>query len=256
MEATGACIDGKRYYLAHSDGDAVKCFCQHIQGPCQRECRNNKFSAPPGLDSLDGKIFGGITKEDLIKGSVRTYIQNGNKNGGGFSDPTNNGTIDNLLDVDVTTPGFMRLPVCSPERAYQSWDTAKAGSSDNYPCDIPPGKGHCGDSTFVDQSSNASPNVEDCRTIIKNIEGDGSTEWTTQVVGKKQREIAKAGSCAFGVEATEVSGNVNFKVGGGDVIDIINEAIKRFGGNGKVGAKGDMKCNGNNKAQPVKWGIY
>ena len=257
MEATGACVDGKRYYLAHPDGDAKKCYRQYSDSSHTDEvCKNNKFSAPPGLDSLDGNIFGGIKKDDLIKGSVRTYIQNGKKNGGGFADPTNSGTIDNLLKVDVTTPGFVRLPVCSPERAYQSWDTTKAGSSDNYPCDIPPGKDECGDSTFENQSSDASPNVKDCRAIIENIKGNGDTDWTTQVAGKKQREIAKAGSCSFGVEATEVHGNINFKVGGQDVIDIINEAIKRFGGSGKVGAKGNMKCNGNIKSQPVKWGIY
>ena len=258
MEATGACIDDKMYYLVHPHGDAKGCPCDlySANGQCHRRCTNSKFSAPPGLDSLNGKDFGGITKTDLINGSVRTYIQNGRKNGGDLADATNSGTIDNLLHVDVTTPGFVRLPVCSPERAYQSWDGAKADSSDNYPCDIPPGQDRCRDSTFVDQTSNASPKVVDCRTIIKNIEGDGSTDWTTQVAGKNQRQIAKAGSCAFGVEATKVDGNANFEVGGQDVIDIINEAIKRFGGSGKVGAKGDMKCHGNVKDQPVKWGIY
>ena len=257
MESTGACVDGKRYYLAYPDGDAVKCECHYFDnGHCERVCRDQKFSSPPGLDSLDGEIFGGVTKEDLIRGSVRTYLQNGKVNGGGSADPTDGGTIDNLLAVDVTTPGFIRLPVCSPERAFQSWDTTKKGSSDNYPCDIPPGRDECGDSTFENQSSGASPKVEDCLAIIRNIEGDGSTDWTTQVVGKNQREIAKAGSCHFGVEATKVNGNVNFKVGGQDVIDIINEAIKQFGGDGRVGAKGNMQCNGNIKGQDVKWGIY
>ncbi|KAI0173811.1 hypothetical protein BJ166DRAFT_492378 [Pestalotiopsis sp. NC0098] len=86
-------------------------------GHCERQCRDNKFSAPPGLDLLDGSDFGGITKEDLITGSVRTWLQNGKTNGGGFADPTDGGTIDNLLNVDVTTPSYMRLPVCRPERA-------------------------------------------------------------------------------------------------------------------------------------------
>jgi predicted secreted protein len=150
-----------------------------------------------------------------------------------------------MMDVDVTTPGFIRIPVCSPERAFQSWDTAKAGSSQFYLCDIPPGRDECGDSSFENQTSDASASVEDCLQIIKNIEGDASTGWKTQVVGKNQREIASHGSCSFGVEATKVHGNVNFDVGGQDVIDIINDAIRRFGGGGKVGAKGNMECNGN-----------
>ncbi|KAJ5759971.1 hypothetical protein N7520_007127 [Penicillium odoratum] len=213
--------------------------------------------APPGLDSLGDGKFGAITKSDLIKGSVRTWKQNGKANGGGFADPTNQGTIDNLLDVDVTTPGFMRIPVCSPERAYKSWDTLKAGSGDNYPCDIQPGKDECGDSTFENETSGASPLVDDCLTIIKNIEEDASTDFTTQVVGKNQRELLSFGTCAFGVEATKVNGNVNFVVGGQDVIDIINESIKQFATDGRVGAKGNMECNSNtSKRQPVLWGLY
>lgn len=171
------------------------------------------------------------------------------------TDPTDQGTIDNLLDVDVTTPGFMRIPVCSPERAWRSWDKAKKGGTDYYPCDIPPGKDTCGDSTFENDTSGGSPLVEDCLQIIKNIEGDTGDDYTTNIV--EQREILHFGTCAFGVEATKVNGNANFVVGGQDVIDIINEAVKRFGDSGgKVGAKGNMDCNGNVKQQPVLWGIY
>ncbi|KAJ6140241.1 hypothetical protein N7471_006727 [Penicillium samsonianum] len=257
MSATGACVDGQQYYLVYPDGDATICkqVC-HDHGPCTRVCTDNKFSAPPGLDSLGGVSFGGITTADLIKGSVRTWKKNGKANGGGFADPTDQGTINNLMNVDVTTPGFMRIPVCSPERAFKSWDTAKAGSSDYYPCDIPPGRDTCGDSTFENQTSDGSPLVEDCLIIIKNIQGDASTDYTTLVAGKPHREVAPHGTCAFGVEATSVNGNANFVTGGQDVIDIINESVKRFASNGKVGAKGNMVCNGNIKDQAVKWGIY
>jgi hypothetical protein len=195
-------------------------------------------------------------KTELVKGSVRTWIGNGRENGAKVADLTNKGTMSDLMEVDVMSPGFMRIPVCSPERAFQSWDTANKDSSPNWLCDIPPGKDECGDSTFVDQTSGASPKVEDCRQIIKNIEGDGSTDWTTQVVGHKQREIASHGSCHFGVKATKTNGNVNFKVGGQDVIDIINSAMAQFGRDGLIGAKGDMNCNSNIKSQPVLWGIY
>lgn len=256
MDATGACVDGQQYYLVYPDGDARECHevC-YDHGPCNKVCNDNKFSAPPGLDSLTDGNFGGITRADLIKGSVRTWKQNGKENGGGFADPTDQGTIDNLLDVDVTTPGFMRIPVCSPERAWRSWDKAKKGGTDYYPCDIPPGKDTCGDSTFENDISGASPLVEDCLQIIKNIEGDTGDDYTTNIV--EQRELLHFGTCAFGVEATKVNGNANFVVGGQDVIDIINEAVKRFGDSGgKVGAKGNMDCNGNVKQQPVLWGIY
>ncbi|KAJ4197154.1 hypothetical protein NW767_009046 [Fusarium falciforme] len=257
MDATSVCYEGRRYYLVYPKGDSEECSCSYIHTHCERTCKNNKFSAPPGLDSLDGTLFGGITKEDLIKGSVRTYNKNGKKNVAGDWDPTgDDSTFRDLLDVDITTPGLVRLPVCSPERAFQSWDTASKGSSPSYPCDIPPGKNECGDSTFVNETSDKSPLVKDCESIIKNIEGDGGTKWTTQVVGKNQRKIAAAGTCAFGVEATKVDGNVNFAFGGQDLIDIINTSVEKYSKDGKIGATGDLHCSGNVKQQPVHWAIY
>lgn len=182
---------------------------------------------------------------------------NGKKNvEGRFDQTADKSTLSDLIDVDVTAPGVVRLPVCSPERAFQSWDTASKGSSPFYPCDIPPGKNECGDSTFENETSDRSPLVEDCRVIIKNIEGDAGTKWTTQVVGKKQRKIAVAGTCAFGVEATKVDGNVNFALGGQDLIDIINTAVGKYAKGGKIGATGDLHCRGNVKQQPVHWAIY
>ncbi|RDK38944.1 hypothetical protein M752DRAFT_307004 [Aspergillus phoenicis ATCC 13157] len=259
IDATGVCVDNRQYYLVYPDGDATDCTCKIINdsGPCQTVCKDNKFSAPNGIQYISGEnSYYGITANDLVKGSVRTWIANGRENGARIADPTNHGTMSDLIDVDVTTPGFMRIPVCSPARALQSWDTADKNSSPNWPCDIPPGKDECGDSTFVDQTSDASPKVEDCRQIIKNIEGDATTAWTTQVVGHNQREIASHASCHFGVEATKTNGNVNFKVGGQDVIDIINDAIAKFARDGLIGAKGNMDCNGNVKSEPVLWGIY
>lgn len=140
---------------------------------------NSKFSAPPGLESLP--TFGGVTKEDLINGSVRTWIQTerpGRRNGGKPADSTDRGTMENLpLNGGVTTPGFIRLPVCSPEHAFQSWDTSG---------NMPPGISNCGVLTFVDQTGIVLPKVEDCLQIIRNIEADGKTEWTRLVAGRPQ----------------------------------------------------------------------
>jgi hypothetical protein len=216
-----------------------------------------QFSAPPGIDSLGNY---GITKEELIQGLVRAWIKNGRKNKGNSAllDPDNVETMDDLIDGDMTLPGYVRLPVCSPERAWQSWDTTGAGSSENYPCDMPPGISHCGESSFVDQTSDASPNADDCFGIIRIIEGDGGTDWTTSVLAN-HREIGDHGSCHFGVEVVHANVNADFRVGGGDVRDIITDAVAKFRrGNGKVGAKGEMYCNGNLPGRGVRvlWGIY
>lgn len=255
MHATYGCYGGKLYYLAAPKGDSTECHCQYIKSHCERVCSDAHFSAPPGLDSLDGKNFGGVTVQDLIQGSVRTYQQNGNENGGKFVDVTNGGSFDDLMASDVMTPGFIRLPVCSPEHAYKSWHTAGPGDDPTYPCNTAKGPDRCQSSSFVDQTSDTSPPVSDCKQIIKNIQGDGGATWTTGISG--QRELVSFGECKFGVESKSgADGNVTFKVGAQDIIDIINEAIKRFGGGGKVGAKGQVDCDGNVHDTTIEWGIY
>ncbi|KAF1835102.1 glycoside hydrolase [Decorospora gaudefroyi] len=253
MTLTGSCVDGKKYYLATPEGDFEICqdVCDGGSHCHPQSCRNNKFSAPKGVDYLGGN-FGGITKNDL-KGGVRTWVSNGRKNGAPMADLTNSGTMSNLLDLDVTTPGFIRIPICSPDRAFQSWK-ARKGASPNYPCDPPQ---RCGESSFEDQTSSASANVDDCLQIIKNIEGNiAATNWTTEVVGKRQREIVNHESCSLGVEADKINGNVIFVVSAQDVINIITTAIEKFGRSGKVGAKGYMSCSGNMEDQAVEWGLY
>jgi GH18 family chitinase len=259
MKTSGECIDGRQFYLVYPDGDAKECECVHkpTGGACEWYCQDNTFSSPPGLDTLNGTNFGNITKSDLVLGSVNTWKDNGKQNTDKYPDATNAEAVRRLMNVDITMPGFMQIPVCSAEHAFKSWDSSKPESSAFYPCDIPENQNHCGLSTFEDQTSEASPWVDDCRTIIRNIEWDGNTQWTTLVGGKPHREIAHHGSCHFGVEATTVSGNADFQVGGEDVISIIRDAIANIAKDSKqIGARGYMNCNGNIKAQPVLWGIY
>lgn len=68
MHSTHGCYGGKLYYLAAPKGDSTECHCQYIKSHCERVCSDAHFSAPPGLDSLDGKNFGGFTVQDLIQG--------------------------------------------------------------------------------------------------------------------------------------------------------------------------------------------
>ncbi|PGG95335.1 hypothetical protein AJ79_10115 [Helicocarpus griseus UAMH5409] len=168
--------------------------------------------------------------------------------------PVNKGTTEDL--PDVMEPGVMRIPPYSPERISQSWGTSERNSTGIHLLKTLSGRDFCGISTFIDQTSGALPSVEDCLTIVRNIQGDDSSSWQTPVVGKPHRGILEYKSCVFGVEATKVNGNVWFLVGGQDVIDIINESIARFKQNGKVGAMGTMKCMGNLLDQWVEWGLY
>ncbi|KAL2023348.1 hypothetical protein VTK56DRAFT_3086 [Thermocarpiscus australiensis] len=139
MHATWACWDGMLYYLAMPSGEGQT--CDGGGDGTAVTCRDNQFSAPPGIDSLDGQsAFGGVTVKDLVIGSVRTYIQNDRKNGAPIADPTNTVTFDDLKNHDVTTPGYIRLPVCSADMAFLAWATASThghedlASQPYYPC--------------------------------------------------------------------------------------------------------------------------
>lgn len=107
----------------------------------------------------------------------------------------------------------------------------------------------CGDSTFVDESSPASPLISDCQHLASNIAGGGT--WT---IGEDdQRTLATYGTCAFGVEVE--SGFVGY-VGNQDIIDLINSSIEMFAWGALVGAKGEMSCQGPGGGSITDWGLY
>lgn len=68
MHKTWACWDNRLYYLAApSDGGAQD--CSGGGDGAAVTCRDNLFTAPKGIDSLDGRSeFGGITVTDLVVG--------------------------------------------------------------------------------------------------------------------------------------------------------------------------------------------
>jgi hypothetical protein len=67
---------------------------------------------------------------------VNTYQANGNVNGAQPPSITNQGTVDDLYNQDITTPGFIRIPICGPAEAYKNWETVYFGGAEskNYPC--------------------------------------------------------------------------------------------------------------------------
>ncbi|AEO70565.1 glycoside hydrolase family 18 protein [Thermothielavioides terrestris NRRL 8126] len=255
MHKTFGCYNDKLYYLVYPDGDAETCDPPACPG-CQESCVDNKFSMPPGLDSLDGSAFGGVKVSDLIAGAVRSYQANGNANGGPTASTNQGSTLDDLLNSDVTTPGFINIPVCSADLAYQVWsDLSIDKSVPNWPCYIKPSPDDCQDSSFIDQTSDASPSVDDCMGIVHNIQGTQG-EWEVENAIGEQHQLVQYGSCKFGIQGLNKQGNVAFYVGAQDIVDIITDSIKQFGGSGKVGAKGYMDCRGNVNDQDVEWGLY
>ncbi|KAM4057487.1 putative necrosis-inducing factor domain-containing protein [Hirsutella rhossiliensis] len=108
----------------------------------------------------------------------------------------------------------------------------------------------CGDSTFIDQGSEASPLTSDCERLSSNVQNGG--RWT---LSGSQRTLATYGSCAFGASG---GGPWYTYVGNEDIMDLIRDSIRKFrrGNDGKIGAKGSMHCSGNGGGGNVYWGIY
>jgi hypothetical protein len=147
--------------------------------------------------------------------------------------------------------------VCSADFAFKAWDQSGGQYTNvaNYPCIPHQAPNHCQDSTFVDQTSDASPSVSDCMQIVKNIQNtDG--DWEVENAIGSQHQLVQFGSCAFGVQGQGKNGNVDFYIGAQDIVDIITDSVRQFGGSGKVGAKGVMSCDGTVKGQQVEWGLY
>lgn len=111
----------------------------------------------------------------------------------------------------------------------------------------------CGESSFIDQTSDASPTVQDCLQIATNIAGGG--RWEVEAIIGLQHQLVEYGTCAFGVQRAQV-GAFYFYVGNADIIDIINTSVDRFGSSGLVGAKGFMWCNPTLLSPGTNWGLY
>ncbi|KAI5299754.1 hypothetical protein KEM56_002980, partial [Ascosphaera pollenicola] len=72
-----------------------------------------------------------------------------------------------------------------------------------------------------------------------------------------QKRVRADIRCKFGVEATAAHSNADYHVGAQDITDIVQDAIKKFAGGDRIGAKGAMNCNGNtHQKESVTWGLY
>jgi hypothetical protein len=177
-------------------------------------------------------------------------------NGGGVPDPSAQSTFDDLFRQDYTTPGFINIPVCSPEMAKTAVEASGTTAGlPNYPCAVPPSPNDCGLSTFIGATSDASPLVTDCQQIVTNIAGTQGS-WEVEAAVGDQHQLVQFGTCAFGVTGTTGTGDVDFHVGAQDIVDIITSSIQMFASNGLVGASGNMDCQGDAGNDAVNWGIY
>ncbi|KFY02144.1 hypothetical protein V490_00596 [Pseudogymnoascus sp. VKM F-3557] len=136
------CNNNKQYYIAGippgeeaswtlpgSGGGS----CSPVGPPCSTNTYINNFESLPGLSVLDGINYGKITTGEIVRGALATYVKFGNKNGSPAADMTKKNTVDDMYAGDITTPGYIRLPVCGVLEAWANWSSDDE-PSDNYPC--------------------------------------------------------------------------------------------------------------------------
>lgn len=68
MHASWGCVSGKLYYLATPKGSARKCSSECSHNSCETSCHDELFSALPGIDTINGDSWAGITVTDVIQG--------------------------------------------------------------------------------------------------------------------------------------------------------------------------------------------
>ena len=109
----------------------------------------------------------------------------------------------------------------------------------------------CGDSTFHNKSSGGSPLVADCQCLIDWLRQNNGW-FSVSPAGSGFAAFAHCGTCTFGAHTKNIMGTV---IGNTDIADIVQDSIKRFEWEGRVGAEGDMGCYSVLDTARVEWAV-
>ena len=66
--------------------------------------------------------------------AVKTYKANGEKNDKSAVDWSKPETVKPFLTDDITAPGGIIIPVCSPQEAFANWGDHPDANTPNFPC--------------------------------------------------------------------------------------------------------------------------
>lgn len=134
MQDNFVCVDGTPYWLLNIQRTGKpknQCSTNFLsQGSCS-------FTPPlvhslPGVDQLDGNKFGGVTKEMLVRSAVKSWTNNGNKNGWPSADASTDAGMNDVLDNGVNAQGVVNIPICSMKEAIDNGYPDE--NPPNWPC--------------------------------------------------------------------------------------------------------------------------
>ncbi|KAI1137508.1 putative necrosis-inducing factor-domain-containing protein [Hypoxylon sp. FL0543] len=114
--------------------------------------------------------------------------------------------------------------------------------------------GYCTTLSYQDNTDDSSQTTDDCQETCRSIlsdAGDWGVDFTGKPAGYIDHMVLQA--CGFGIgRATDDdTSEFSFDVHNQDILDVIDESVKRFAGQhgGKVKAEGTMNCEGH----VVRW---
>ncbi|KAK0662482.1 hypothetical protein QBC41DRAFT_235227 [Cercophora samala] len=168
----------------------------------------------------------------------------------------------NIFNIALALAGYLAARVQATPATPATNDALHVGTQNS------PIGTHCGPSTYQGYLSNSL--VDDCLKMLDNLSPDaggggedglgrGDEDWT--IVGKFHRVIGNFSTCAFGCQVTYPEGAMAM-LGIEDVRRVVLDSIKIFkhaedGGDEKVGAEGDFKCDfAGSQDTTISWYLF
>ncbi|KAI8222584.1 Multidomain esterase [Colletotrichum sp. SAR 10_96] len=134
IKSEKVCIDDRAYFLLAAENPKQECDDDKYGIGC---C---KFDGLPGTSTL-GPLWGGVTREDMVRGSINTFKAHGNKN---QENPRVPGIldaeqIDAMAEVNIQAPYVFNFPICDVNtsfRGYYEGGLAGHVKKSYFPCNL------------------------------------------------------------------------------------------------------------------------
>ncbi|KAF4920008.1 hypothetical protein CGCVW01_v007320 [Colletotrichum viniferum] len=112
-ERAAACYNGALFYLLDIRNEGVEL---SIGQPSIKPSENNPLTALFGTDTMDGKQWGGVTKEDIVAAVYGGWLEGGRMNNNFSPDYTNiqpNEGSPLWFGNGIRLPGYVKMPLCN-----------------------------------------------------------------------------------------------------------------------------------------------
>ncbi|KAK1953613.1 hypothetical protein LY78DRAFT_594219 [Colletotrichum sublineola] len=134
-ERAAACYNGAIFYLLDVRNQGVKL---NVGSPSVRGSENFPFSVLYGTETMDGVMWGGVTKEDIVAAVYGGWVEGGRMNNNFDLNYTNVSPSEDSplwFGQGIRVPGFVKMPLC--QNLYTIVGNivyGRPGSNPSWPC--------------------------------------------------------------------------------------------------------------------------